>query len=521
MDNKEAPGQSYDFDEPAMRTAYDHLYRLRQRAISTDSATEYNASNTEASQLEQLWLTGPATWALQWRYLDTAVENWANDPPSASGLLNHIFDDLERGHTEAARLERDSLLQADRLTSGSTDAVGTPHTSSLTYITTYTNGPTTDLTTHTSWWRAREWARERASGDADTTVDLTIAAHDLISGKRRLLTTATTIPATDVITELDRLTAVLGGARQRDGKEFVDELHYDILCDDYQAAMTAANHPTAEARRFEHKLCADDLRDQTLDFARNIGIQDAVETLANIDRTARETTRDHTTPQASWLDQITNHAERAREQITWHGIDAHYSLTDDSTRTIRAGRSPGESLEPWYGEELRWSQPGGEHVGEMHRIGRYATCEELLSALENYAAATPPAHSGQPVAAVPAEAATRLREFDQTLRELDNNLTTSTTIRAAIRSGSPVQLRTSGKRSNVNESAPSGERDSSPTPTVAGDNSRRHSGTHQAGIGTSAATPQSPADSAREAASKRRERMMRQPNRSRLHRRHL
>ncbi|QBS44913.1 hypothetical protein [Nocardia sp. CS682] len=315
MNHEEARPPGHNFNEATMRTAYDHLYQLRQHAITTEDATEYTALNTEASQLEQTWLTGPAAWALQWRYLDNAVENWANDPDSASDVLHQYLFSREPAHTETA-IERDSLLQAERLTQHP-DAATPAHTSALTYIATYNRtGADAELATHTSWWKAREWVRDHAIEDTDTLVDLAISAHDLVSGKRCVLTTATAAPAADVLTELDRLTAVLGGAREPDGKEFVDDLHYEILCDDYQAAMTAANHPDAEVRRFEHKLCADDLRDQTLDFARSIGRQDAVETLASIDHTARTDTAGNATPHVSWLDQITDHAERAREQIS-------------------------------------------------------------------------------------------------------------------------------------------------------------------------------------------------------------
>ncbi|CAM4344454.1 hypothetical protein NONI108955_21890 [Nocardia ninae] len=516
MDDKEARHSGHDFNESEMRWAYEDLYRLRQNAITTESVTEYLALNTEATQLERAWLTGPPQWALRWRYLDAAVEDWANDPDYARQILHETFFGSLYNPPNLDGIERDSLLQAARLTRRGSTAEPID-TSSLAYIATYarTGSTTGDLGAHTSWWKAREWIREHAIADADTPVDLTIAAHDVVSGKRRLLNTATAIPAAEAVTELDRLTTVLGGARELDGKVFVDDLHCDVLCDDYQAAMNAANHPDAGTRRIEHKLHADDLRDQTLDFAASIGRQDIVEALADIDRTARQDGTDLAAPSGSWLDQITDHAQRAREQLSWHGIEVHYPHPNDPSLIVHAGRSPVEHLDPWYGEQLRLTQPGGEHTGEMGRIGRYGSCEELLTALENRTATPGFAHDRHR-GAVPAEVVTRLREFDQKLRELDTNLTTSTSVRAAIRSGQPIQWTRSGKRSNTTGSTSPGERDPAQrlTESVTSD-SQSHSISTDSGR-----TPPLGHNPTRDAARNRRERIARQPNRTRPHRRH-
>ncbi|MFI6998286.1 hypothetical protein [Nocardia sp. NPDC050175] len=511
--DREARPPEHEFSESGMRRAYEDLYQLRQRAIATESATEYLTLNTEATQLERAWLTGPPRWALRWRYLDAAVEDWANGPDLARQNLDEAVHGSLHNPPNLTPTVRESLQQAARLVRRATMAEPVD-TSSLAYIATYTPtaSATGDLGAHTSWWKAREWTREHAITDADTPVDLTIAAHDVISGKRRLLTTATAIPAAQVVAELDRLTTVLGGARERDGKPFVDDLHYEVLCDDYQAAMIAARHPGVGTRRFEHKLCADDLRDQTLDFATSIGRQDTVAELAGIDRTARHDVAFLPAPGTSWLDQITDHAEQAHQQLSWQGIEVHYPHAHDPTLIIQAGHSPVQDLDPWHGQQLRLTQLGDEHTGELHQIGRYRSCEELLTALQNHTSTTNPTQSGT----VPAEVATRLREYDQQLRELDANLVTSRTIRTAIRSGQPVQWTRSGNHSNTTEFTSPGQRDPAqrlidPATT---DSQRYHTRSD------STRTPR-PGDSpTRDVARKRRERIARQPNRTRPHRRH-
>ncbi|WP_405165600.1 hypothetical protein OG203_11170 [Nocardia sp. NBC_01499] len=517
MDDKEARNSGRpEFSESGMRWAYEDFYRLRQDAITTESATEYLALNNEAAQLERAWLTGPPQWALRWRSLDAAVEGWANDPD----LARRIHDEAVLGSVDYPpnlnKIERDSLHQAAWLVRRSTLAEPT-ETSALAYIATYTHtaSATGDLGVHTSWWKTREWVRERAVADGEAAVDLTIAAHDVLSGRRRLLSTATAIPAADLVTELDRLTTVLGGAREPDGKPFVDDLHYEVLCDDYQAAMVAASHPDAAVLRIEHKLLADDLRDQTLDFAASIGRQDAVAQLAGIDRTARQDGADVAAPGSSWLDQITDHAERTREQVRGQGIEVHYPHAHDPTLIVRVGRSPVHQLDPWYSEQLRLTQLGGEHTGEIHPIGRYSSCEELLTALENHTTTTSPGRDAHP-GAVPAEVVARLREYDRQLRELDTNLATSTSIRTAIRSGQPIGWTRSGQHSNTTGSGSPGERDPAQglTVPVTTDSQRYREGTDNA------RTPPSGTDPTRDAGRRRRERMARQPKRTRPHRRH-
>ncbi|MFB8279550.1 hypothetical protein [Nocardia colli] len=514
-DQEEARPPEHDFSESGMRWAYEHIYQLRQRAITTESATEYSALNIEATRLERDWLTGPPRWALRWRYLDAAVEDWANDPDVARRNLDEAVHGTAHNPPNLTPTVRESLQQAAQLVRGT---MGEPtDTSLLAYIATYTREGSAagDLGARTSWWKAREWVRERAVADTDTSIDLTIAAHDVVSGKRRLLTTATAIPAAQVVTELDRLTTVLGGACERDGKEFVDDLHYDVLCDDYQAAMIAARHPGAGTRRFEHKLCADDLRDRILDFATSLGRQDTVAELADIDRTARQDVAFCTAPNFSWLDQIADHTEQARQQLSRQGIDVHYPHTHDPTLIIQAGHSPVHNLDPWYGRQLRLTHLSDEHTGELHRIGRYRTCEELLTALQNHTSTTDPAHD-RPPSAVPAEVITRLREFDRQLRELDISLVTSRAIRTAIRSGQPIQWTRSGTHSNTQGSIAPGERDPAQRliEQIGTDNPRHSTGSE------TAQTPSTGNSPAHNAARKRRERIARQPNRTRPHRRH-
>ncbi|WP_405166466.1 hypothetical protein OG203_16065 [Nocardia sp. NBC_01499] len=514
-DDRQAPHLGHDFSESGMREAYDDLYRLRQRSITTESATEYLALNTAATQLERAWLTGPPQWALRWRYLDAAIEDWANDPDLARQNLDEAVHGSVHNPPNLTPTVRASLEQAARLVRRARMAEPTD-TSSLAYIATYTHTATTtgDLGAHTSWWKAREWVRERAVADADTPVDLTVAAHDVVSGKRRLLTIATAIPAAEVVTELDRLTTVLSGARERDGKPFVDDLHYEVLCDDYQAAMISARHPDAGTLRFEHKLYADDLRDQTLDFATSLGRQDTVAELADIDRTARRDVVFLPAPGSSWLDQITDHAEQAHQQLDWQGIEIHYPHPHDPTLIIQAGHTPVHHANRWYGHQLRLTQLGDAHTGELHQIGRYNSCEELLTALQYHTNTTDPGHDGE--SRVPADVTARLREFDQQLRELGTNLATSRTIRVAIRSGQPIQWTRSGNHSNTTGFTSSGERDPAqrlidPAVTV----SQRHRTSTD-----STRTPRPEDSPARDAARKRRERIARQPNRTRPHRRH-
>ncbi|MEV6558295.1 hypothetical protein AB0M22_21460 [Nocardia sp. NPDC051756] len=511
-DDGEARPQERDFSESGMRRAYEGIYQLRQRAIKTESATEYLALATEATQLERDWLTGPPRWALRWRYLDAAVEDWANDPDVARQNLDEAVHGTQHSPPNLTPTVRESLQQAAQLVRRGT--MGEPtDTSSLVYMATYSRAAsaTGDLGVHTSWWKAREWVRERAVADDDTPVDLSVAAHDVVSGKRRLLNTATAIPAAEVVTELDRLTMVLGGACERDGKEFVDDLHYDVLCDDYQAAMIAARHPGAGTRRFEHKLCADDLRDRILDFATSLGRQDTVAELADIDRTARQDVAFWTAPSFSWLDQIADHSEQAREQASRQGIDVHFPHADDSTRIIQAGHSPVQNLDPWYGRQLRLTQLGDEHTGELHEIGRYGSCEELLTALQNHTSAMDPGPPG----VVPVEVARRLRKFDQQLRELDTNLATSRIVRNAIRSGQPIQWTRFGKQSNTTGLTSPGERDPAQrlVEPAATDNQRQSTGSEKAQTSPSGTSP------TRDAARKRRERIARQPNRTRPRRR--
>ncbi|KAA8877335.1 hypothetical protein F3087_45005 [Nocardia colli] len=519
MDDIQARSSGHDFSETGMRWAYEGLYQLRQHVISIESATEYLRLHREMVQLESAWLTGPPKWALRWRFLDAAVQDWANDPDFARQLRDEAFYGSFFAPPNLDGIERESLAQAAELVH--CGALGElTETSSLAYIATYTYthtaSATGDLGAHTSWWKAREWVRERAVTDSDTAVDMTVAAHDVVSGKRHLLNTATAIPATELVTELDRLAAVLGGARERDGKPFVDDLHYDVLCDDYRASMIAARHPRTGIRRFEHKLYTDDLRDQTLDFAAGIGRQGTVEELAGIDRTARQDGADLAAVGSSWLDQIAEHAERARERLFAQGIEVHYPHAHDPTLLIQAGHSPVDDVDPWYGWQLRLTQLGDEHTGELHQIGRYRSCEELLTALQNRTSTTGPAYDATPDV-VPAEVATMLREFGRQLRELDTNVATSATLRTAIRSGQPIHWTRNGKQSNTTGFTAPGERDPAHKliETPARESQCRSTGQERA------QPPPSESNPIRDAARKRRERTARQPNRTRPRRRHL
>ncbi|MGX1778376.1 hypothetical protein ACWIGW_40155 [Nocardia brasiliensis] len=524
MDDKEARPSGHDFSESAMRCAYEQLYQLRQRAITTESATEYFALNTQATQLERTWLTGPAGWALRWRYLDNAVNVWANDPASARRTLDDAVFGTVDGPPSATMFERDTLLYAAQLTRRG-GAAEPSHTSALAYIATYsrTDSDASVLTAHTSWWKAREWISDRSSGDDEAPIEISIAAHDVVSGRRQMLTaTIGAIPATEVKTQLNNMTTVLGGTRERDGKEFVDDLHYEVLCDDYHAAMTAANHPGAGSRRIEHKLCADDLRDQLLDFATTIGRQDAVETLADIDRGIRKNASQGTAQDLTMFDEIANHAQHARDQLAWQGINAHYTLDKDPTRIVHVGRSPVEHLAPWYGEVLWLSDPENGHTGEMRPIGRFFSCEALIGALENHAFTTGPSTSHP--SPVPADVVRQLREFDQNLRDLDTNLQTSTTIRAAVRSAQPVHLTSRRNPSNSRDRSDPDQRVAGELRSAAweGEKLSRGAGERDVGIEDSPSTTEHTSSPPKRAGSgRRRERMTRQPNRTGPRHRHI
>ncbi|MEV0246866.1 hypothetical protein AB0H76_09795 [Nocardia sp. NPDC050712] len=423
-------------DENTLRAAFSRHYQLCQNSLHAQSFAEYARLRQAAENIEKQWEKAPGGWGARWQFLAREVQRCADQPVQAREKLHRLV--LGQPAPALNLVEMNSVLQAAKLTSR--DRLHEREASSgLVYFAFYFQPDLKEVTFGqlTSWWRARNWLDDQSVQHPDGLVDVEIVALDCVSGVEYRLLSGQDIAEDDLHAELDQLTEILGGEREPDGKPFVDELHYDVLTDLYIDAVTAANHPHVGQYRLEHKLHADDLRDQTLDFATRIGLN-ATDHLATLDHTALRRAATTATPATSWLDTAVHDAHIERQRLDEHAFSIQYPACTEPRCAVRVGWNPSDPERPWQAEELR--QTGSnDHTGELTPIGRYRTPGELVDNLERWSAGRYDDHDGAHLH----YAARRLYDWQHRITKHDTQIDSSTGIRDAIRAGAPHKIRTS------------------------------------------------------------------------------
>ncbi|PXX53442.1 hypothetical protein DFR70_12753 [Nocardia tenerifensis] len=426
-------------DEAAMRETYDRCFRLRQASLHATTYERYHALRAEALRIEQDWLaSAPGHLWDEWRNLQRIVQDSADQPGEvrdrrAELLYRAAFGDPT---LDTTALSLNSYFHAERLTEPATSPHRV-HTSGLAYFATYQRSDSDDpaFAHLTSCWKAREWLYQQSVNHPDEerlTVD--IRAVDYVSGAETMLMTGAGISSEELRDELDRLTDILGGERELDGKPFVDELHYDILVDDYTDAVTAANHPHASVLRFEHKLHADDVRDQTLDFAFHLGLN-ASDRLTDADNTALVRHRTTPAPPTSWLDNAADYTAWSRERLQENAFGIRYLASKGSRCEIRFRWTPLDPERPWYAEEFRFTEQDA-NTGVVTSIGRYRSPGELAFAVKTWSAAR---YSDNDAAQLH-YATRRAYDWQHRLDRADDNTNTAQRIRESVRHREPFEI---------------------------------------------------------------------------------
>ncbi len=446
-DNPHLPGQR-DTQEAALRADFTRAFRLLVAADFARSEHECEALLVQAEHLAENWLRPNDEWSRHWLFLEDVCDRFRYHPLEArqelAGINGPILDpDPVVAATKMAGLQQAFTLDTEyRAATAAPRAVDTQQLEELPYTATYTAKD--QLTVHgtfTSWWRARKWIRDNTYTHPSRPATIEITGRDNHTGNQHALTAADDTDPTALRAELTRLDRLLGGRRQSDGKPWLDELCADILVDEYRENFAAQLNPWEVRHRFEHQLRADDLRDQYVDFAVRAEIPTAADPAEAVDDAlyARNLYAAEPTD-TSWLDDIVTFAEQLPGQLKELGVDIRYQAPDDPAVTIAAGWSVVHGDKPWYAE-VRITQEDGGWIGTGEcPSGRYATCGELITALQQYGTDRPhPAdHSGmQPV---PSEVAARLWGFDSQLTELADDITTTKAIRSRIRAREPYQL---------------------------------------------------------------------------------
>ncbi|MEV6276665.1 hypothetical protein [Nocardia sp. NPDC051832] len=483
-------------NEAALRAAFSRHYQLCHDSLHVKSFTEYARLRQAAEDIQQQWENAPGGWGAQWQFLTSEVQRFADQPRQARETLYRLA--LGQPAPGLSTIEINSVTQAAELTNHGR-LLERETSSGLVYFASYYQHDPEEVAFGqlTSWWRARNWLYDQSVQHPDGLVDVEIVALDYVSGAESRLLSGRGVTDDDLRTELDQLTETLGGERAPDGKPFVDDLHYDVLTDLYTDAVTAANHRHAGRYRFEHKLHADDLRDQTLDFAAHIG-RNATDHLATIDNAAQR--RAATTPASttSWLDTAVHDAHTERHRLDEHAFSIQYPASAEPRCAVRVGWNPSDPERPWQAEELRHTG-NDDHTGELTPIGRYRTPGELVDNLKQWSAGRYGDHDGAQLH----YAARRLYDWQHRITKHDTQIASSERIRDAIRAGTPHKIRP------IRPSQSGGETEIASLPKA------------QPPVHDTQTTPPAVQADHQQAARQRRKRLQRQPRRNRPHGRRI
>ncbi|MFF3569238.1 hypothetical protein ACFYXQ_15820 [Nocardia jiangxiensis] len=435
--------------EMAMRRDFVRVYRLRIASEFARTPADLTALETQADQIAEDWLGQNGEWSQHWQYLDEACDRFRNEPADAraslTGLANpgDLDPDPATAATKLASLKQAAIMDDERrIATAPPRGIDEKSLQPLPYTAMYApDGRPALRQACTSWWQAREWIRDNTYTHPKTPVDIEIRARDTHTGDERVLMSAHHAEPSALRAELTRVDRVLGGGREVDGKPWIDELSAEILADGYHKALQTQLNPWGAHLRFEHQLHADDLRDQYLDFTTHAGINSGAEHLAEIDDAIHGANLYGEEPAGrSWLDEAITYARHLPGNLEQLGVDTHYQAPDDPAIMIAAGRSMIYGETPWYAEVRIAADHGGWVSGDRAPAGRYATCGELMTALQQYG--TSESASGN-WHFVPAEVASALWGFDNQLTELNDNLVAAQHICHGIRTSQAYQLRCS------------------------------------------------------------------------------
>ncbi|ATL67383.1 hypothetical protein CRH09_15430 [Nocardia terpenica] len=453
-----------------MLTDFARFYRLQVASWYARTIGEAALLREEADSLAAIW-QHRREWAGHWQYLDQTCQRCADDQHYG----DNVIDDYRAESDFTATMKARSLEQARQLndehrhaTSISTAAAGSA-VYGMPYEAIYTvrgRGEQSYMPV-TSWWKARQWLIEQTCTHPGERVDVDITWQDLRRGGKYTLMSGRNADPGALRDELTRLDTLLGGRRQIDGTVWVDELHYEVLCDDYRDQMLAQHNPWGFRHRFEHQLRADDLRDQILDFAHRAGINHSADHLAVIDAAVTRANLYALEPaDRTWLDDIVDHAEYSLRQRKNDGVHVEYPNPNSPVSTIRVGQDNNDTTRPWYAEEHTVVGHDGRSGTRITSLGRYHTCQDLIDSLPRHD--TGHRHRSESTAAQPirARATATLRRFDGDITALQNDLNTCRQLRSCITTRRPFTVTTGSDRAETSTltADPAVPRNSQPKP---------------------------------------------------------
>ncbi|MQY18962.1 hypothetical protein [Nocardia macrotermitis] len=432
--------------EMDMRRDFVRSYRLRVASEFPCTPEELERWKTESDQLAASWLGSKSEWSQHWQYLDEACDRFRNDPDDAHAHLTGLttLDTLDPDPATAAT-KLASLIQAAvmdderRIATALPRVIDDQNLQPLPYTATYApDGQQATSRGCTSWWQAREWLYDSSHIDQKSLAHIEIRARDSHSGHEHILMSADSIGPIALRAELGRLDRVLGAGQEVDGKPWIDELAAEVLADEYREALRTQLNPWAGQLRFEHQLHTDDLRDRYLDLTTHAGIDSGAQLLADIDDDLRHRNLYADEPTAhTWLDDAINTRQGRSGWSERQGVRTHYRAPDDPAVVIVAGHDTIHGGTPWYAEVRIMAENGEWISGDQIPAGRYATCSELITALQHYRASEPRSGTSYPV---PAEVSSALWGFDNQITQSANDLAAARNIHHSIRTNQPYGL---------------------------------------------------------------------------------
>ncbi|RJO67949.1 hypothetical protein D5S18_34170 [Nocardia panacis] len=425
-----------------MRLDFVRFYHLSVAAEFARSDGERTALLKEADRISTPWREVPGERTIDWWYLSAAVGEWARD---SAGMQGHL-DAVDEGRIYITNDQRASLVQAKQLNAAREAAIRpaefTDELAMLPYRARIKPAEDTEaIEKHTtSWWLAREWLSDISCVYPEQVVDVEIAWYDQHSGEWRNLIEGSGVGTEDLRVELADLDRLLGGRRTLDPKPWLNDLVNDVLSDEYRAALVEQNNPWASTEhRIEHRLHADDLRDQILEFA---GVEHAADHLADIDTSVKEMNHFALEPQTgTWVDQMSRTAEYAFRQSEREVVRVNYH--PDPTQpdyAIHAGYSNVDSENPWYAEEQISWKAEGKRLIEIRLLGRFNDLPALVQELQTYRIDGVGAGSQS----IPASILDRLSNFDRYLIECADMAGNSKRLADGIRARAPYVVAARG-----------------------------------------------------------------------------
>ncbi|MFF0494581.1 hypothetical protein ACFYTQ_36655 [Nocardia sp. NPDC004068] len=423
----------------AMHADFERTVRLDTAIGHSRSRDEAETLRDEINTISSAWLERDE-WQTHWRYLQRAYHEWTTEPRQLSAYLDRLIlqaplgeehppddptidvlefvSELDCRHREVARRRATQRFsgavayEASYARVGDTEARRIPAT---------------------SWWQARHWLSEQVAALPDQQLRVEISCQEVQFGDQRVVMTAQRIRPTELLAELVRFDDLLNAWHEPRGLPWLDELRVDVLLEEYSTASAAAQNPWDVEHRFEHRLRADDLRDQIRDFAAHADIEDAPRRLAEADANLASTNPYAIEPLGrTWLDDLVDRAARRLRQHTDRGIAIEYPHPGDPASTIHAGYRDTSITTPWYAEEHLLLTSDGETWTQILPIGNYGSHHELVNALRQHAKDL--RHVTEDVIAqqVPLASLAALRSHEDTLAQLTDDLGVCRQLRANV-----------------------------------------------------------------------------------------